>query len=61
MAKQICGRPMASTAVRNSRVLSTLAVLQQDIFDQFAVFFNLSPCPFFNPVLRCERFIMREV
>ena len=52
---------MTSIAVWKYGVLSTLAVLQQDIFDQFAVFFNLSPCPFFNPVLRCERFIMREV
>ena len=57
MAKQICGRPMASTAVRNSRVLSTLAVLQQDIFDQVAVIYNFSPSPFFDPVVTLTTYI----
>ena len=35
----------------NFGVLSTLAVLQQDISDQFAVIFNLSPCPLVEPIM----------
>ena len=43
-------KPKAFIAVWNFKVLSTLAVLQQNIFDQFAVISNLSPCPFFSNI-----------